>query len=126
MNKKTAAFSLVWTLVFALVTTSVCAQSAARTESTSVVADAHSQNTSVAVNEGKQNEKLKADMLKLVADTKAGKVSPRMNSQFPPSHSNSLSKGAKIAIVVGIAVVIFAIIAVHSIKNISCESRCVL
>lgn len=125
MKKKTAAFTLVWTLVFTLVTTSVCAQSA-RSDSKSVVADAQSQNVSVAVNEGKQNEKLKADMLKLVADTKAGKVSPKMNSQFPPSHSNSLSKGAKIAIVAGIVVVILAIIVVHGIKNVGCESRCVL
>jgi len=48
------------------------------------------------------NEKLKADMAKLVADTKAGKVKMPVQ-QFPPPYRNNLSKGAKIAIVAGIA-----------------------
>lgn len=49
------------------------------------------------------NEKLKADLGKLVAETKAGKRSVIPATQFPPPYRNNLSKGAKIAIVAGIA-----------------------
>ena len=58
------------------------------------------------------NEKLRADMLKLVADAKAGRVAPAPLPQMQPQKSNSLSKGAKIAIGVGIAVAVIAIIVV--------------
>jgi len=58
------------------------------------------------------NEKLRTDMLKLVADAKAGKVVPAPRSQMQPEKSNNLSKGAKIAIGVGIAVAVIAIIVV--------------
>jgi hypothetical protein len=71
-----------------------------------------------------QSEKVRADMAKLVADAKAGKVVPR-TSQFPQHQRNNLSKGAKIAIVAGIVVVVLAIIVVHEVNNIHCESRCV-
>jgi hypothetical protein len=62
---------------------------------------------------------------KLVAETKAGKRSVVPSSQFPPPHSNSLAKAAKIGIVVAIVVVVFAIVAVKSFKY-DCKSRCVL
>lgn len=71
-----------------------------------------------------RNEKVRADMARLVADAKAGKFAPE-TPQFPQHQGNSLSKGAKIAIVAGIAVVVIAIIVVHGIANIHCESRCV-
>lgn len=58
------------------------------------------------------NEKLRAGMLKLVADAKAGRVAPAPLPQMQPQKSNSLSKGAKIAIGVGIAVAVIAIIVV--------------
>lgn len=59
------------------------------------------------------NEELRAEMLKLVADTKAGGNVVR----FPPPqiqspHRNNLSKGAKIAIGIGIAVAVVAVIIV--------------
>jgi hypothetical protein len=69
--------------------------------------------------------KWKADVAKLVAETKAGKRSVVPNSQFPQPHSNSLSKAAKIGIVVAIVVVVVAIVAVKSFKY-DCKSRCVL
>lgn len=59
----------------------------------------------------KRNEKLRADVLRLVNDAKAGKLKMPAQ-QFPQStHRNNLSKGAKIAIGVGIAAaIIFAIL----------------
>ena len=59
-----------------------------------------------------RNEKLRTDMLNLVADAKAGKVVPAPRSQMQPEKSNNLSKGTKIAIGVGIAVAVIAIIVV--------------
>ena len=55
------------------------------------------------------NEKLKADVTKLLADAKAGKL--KMPAQhFPQPQRNNLSKGAKIAIVAGIAGAIIFIV----------------
>ena len=47
-------------------------------------------------------------MVKLVADAKAGKVAPTERPQIQPAKSNNLSKRAKIAIGVGIAVTVVA------------------
>ena len=62
----------------------------------------------------KPNEQLKKNMLKLVADAKAGKVVPATKSQIQPAQSNSLSKGKKIAIGVTIAAIVAVIIIVKS------------
>lgn len=67
--------------------------------------------------EAKPNGQLKANMLKLVADAKAGKVKLPAKSQMQSSTSNNLSKGKKIAIGVGIAVIVVAIIVVIHEKN---------
>ena len=58
----------------------------------------------------KANEKLKADVAKLVADAKAGKL--KMPAQhFPQPKRNNLSTGAKIAIIAGIAgAIIFTVL----------------
>jgi len=65
------------------------------------------------------NQKLRAGILKLVADAKAGGnvvTFPRPQIQSP--HRNNLSKGAKIAIGVGIAVaVVVAVILVKYCRN---------
>lgn len=61
------------------------------------------------------NEKLRAEILKLVADAKAG--SNVVTFPRPQIHSpqrNNLSKGAKIAIGVGIAVAVVAVILVST------------
>jgi hypothetical protein len=61
------------------------------------------------------NEKLSADMLKLVAETKAGSKRPSAPAQLNPSRGNNLSKGKKIAIGVGIAAaVVIAVVAIHT------------
>jgi hypothetical protein len=57
-------------------------------------------------------EKLKTDMRKLVADAREGRSGTTQppRQQQPPPQSNSLSKGQKIAIGVGITVGVLAII----------------
>jgi cell division protein FtsL len=54
-------------------------------------------------------EKLKADVAKLVSDAKAGKLKVPAQ-QFPQPKRNNLSKGAKIAIGAGIAAAVIFII----------------
>ena len=58
----------------------------------------------------KPNEKLRADMLKLVRDAEAGKVIPPGKSQIQPARSNNWSKGTKIAVGVGVAVAVVVVI----------------
>jgi hypothetical protein len=60
--------------------------------------------------------KLKGDMLKLVADAKAGKVAPRVQ-QFPNTKRNNLSTGAKIGIAAAIGGLIFALIVIHQVNS---------
>ena len=60
--------------------------------------------------------KLKGDMLKLVADAKAGKVAPR-TQQFPNTRRNNLSTGAKIGIAAAIGGLIFALIVIHQVNS---------
>ena len=64
----------------------------------------------------KAEEKLKSNVLKLVAEAKAGKVAPRA-PQFPNSTRNNLSTGAKIGIVAGIAGLIFVLIVIHQVNS---------
>jgi len=60
--------------------------------------------------DSQRNEKLRADVLRLVNDAKAGKLKVPAQ-QFPQTHRNNLSKGAKIAIGVSVAaVIVFAIL----------------
>ena len=61
-------------------------------------------------------EKLKADMTKLVADAKAGKL--RMPTQsFPQPQRNNLSTGAKIGIIAAIAGTIIAIVILNHVTS---------
>lgn len=61
-------------------------------------------------------EKLKADVAKLVADAKAGKI--KVPAQhFPQPKRNNLSTGAKIAIVAGIGAAVFLIIMLVSLAD---------
>lgn len=55
-----------------------------------------------AAEKNKTSDKLKADVTKMVADAKAGKLKMPAQ-QFPQPKRNNLSTGAKIAIVAGIA-----------------------
>lgn len=58
------------------------------------------------------DERLKADMLKLVADAKSSKMRPSPDPRIKPAQSNNLSKGAKIGIGIGIAAVVILIIVI--------------
>jgi hypothetical protein len=60
----------------------------------------------------KPNEKLRADMLKLVRDAKAGKVTLPAKSQIQPPTSNNWSKETKVAVGVGVAVAVVVLILV--------------
>lgn len=62
--------------------------------------------------EAASNEQLRADMLKLVASARAGKIMPAMRPQIQPPHSNGLTKGQKIAIGAGIAAAVIVAIVV--------------
>ena len=77
--------------------------------------------------EARPDAKLRAEMEKLVADARAGKVIPAARPQIQPAKSNSLSKKAKVAIGVGIAVIVLAVIIKHEKDNFfNCKSRCVI
>jgi hypothetical protein len=115
MVKKLALHALAITLVFTIGGTAAFAQSSA--ELTSTVKTVETPAAGLATNKATtRNEKLKAGMEKLVADSKAGKVAPAMRSQLQPKQSNGLSTTAKVAIGVGIAVVVLAILVIHA-KN---------
>jgi hypothetical protein len=67
--------------------------------------------------DAKRSEKLRADVQRLVADTKAGKIKVPAQ-QFPQStNRNNMSTGAKIAIVAIIAGTVFLIFMFHAINS---------
>ena len=70
-------------------------------------------------------DKLRSDMLRLVADSRAGRIAPHPQ-QMPAAKVNNLSKTAKIAIIAGVAVVVLTIVVVHGLNDLHCTSRCVL
>lgn len=63
--------------------------------------------------EEQATEKLRAGLSKLVADAKAGKVTPAARPQTQPRRSNNLSDGAKLAIGVGLAVALVILVVTH-------------
>ena len=106
MIKKFASVVLVAVLVFTLAGTSAFAENPSTGE-------AKTQPDAATEPEKVVNEKLRAEILKLIADTKAGRSvmrSPQTQIQRP--QRNNLSQGAKIAIGVGIAVAVVAVILV--------------
>ena len=64
---------------------------------------------------------LKDDMLKLVAEAKAGKARAAVPAWQQPPQSNSLSKGQKVAIGVGVAV---AVVVTIIVIKASCDGFC--
>ena len=83
----------------------------------------------IALKTAQPHDKLRADMQKLLAEAKAGRVVLTAGPQIQPAKGNNLSKKAKVAIGVGIAVTIVAVILVVKIKRdgfFNCKSRCVL
>jgi hypothetical protein len=61
-------------------------------------------------NKSRINERLRVSVLKLVADAKAGKISPAERPQIQLAKSNNLSKRTKIAIGVGIAAAVVTVV----------------
>jgi len=111
MIKRITSFTVVALLIFSLSGSSIYARTSSRDELKPA------ENT--ATKEGaknQKNEKLRTDILKLLADAKAGKVAPVLRPQ-QPKNSNSLSKAAKVGIVVGIAVAVIAIIVIAKDKG---------
>ena len=72
--------------------------------------------TAAAAEKTQAQEKLKADVTKLVADTKAGKIKMPAQ-QFPQPQRNNLSTGAKIGIIAAIAGVIVLIAVVAHVTS---------
>ena len=119
------------TVVFALICTLSGTNASASTPSDP---DANAKNAEVALESGnpakkgvQPHDRLRGDMQKLIAEARAGKVAPAARPQIQPAKSNNLSKGAKIAIGVGIAVVVIAFIVKYQKDHFfDCRSRCVL
>ena len=116
MLNKIASIVVVAALVTALCGTSAFANTASNSTSKTHLSGANPGATDVAT-DGSANEKLRTNMLTLVADAKAGKVTPAERPQIQPARSNNLSKKAKVAIGVGIAVAVVAVILVVKIKR---------
>ena len=114
MTKRFASVALMIALVFTLGSTYARADTPKNTDTNgNAVATLPASPTS-AKKETKPDEKLRASLVKLVADTKAGKGKLSAPSQFKPARGNNLSKGQKIAIGVGIAAaVVVVVVALH-------------
>ncbi len=110
MLTKFASLLLVIALVSTLGGNSAFANSPTKPDDKRNVTDVPGETEISDKNNVQPNEKLKAEMVKLVADAKAGKVAPSERPQIQPAKSNNLSKGTKIAIGVGIAVAVIAVI----------------
>ena len=103
MIKKAISVAVVFVLVVCFSCASVLANNDSDSKKTV-------DKTPPAAAKTEANEKLKADVAKLVAEAKAGKL--KVPAQhFPQPKRNNLSTGAKVAIVAGIAgAVIFLIL----------------
>jgi hypothetical protein len=118
MLKRLASFVLVCALVCAVGGTSAFASSPSEPAAKSGGATS-TQPASGAESgrEAARNERVKAKMLKLIADAKTGNDMSRAPAAYQPPQSNSLSKGTKIAIGVTIAVVVIVAIVVATKAN---------
>ena len=104
MTKRLACLITIFALACCLCGTSVYA-------GTGSDANEPVEKSAPAVAKKLANEKLKADVTKLVADAKAGKLEMPAQ-QFPQPQRNNLSTGAKIGIIAAIAgaIVLIAIL----------------
>ena len=88
--------------------------SSSNTEAKSKSPAAQPESEGLAKARFKPKQNLRSSVLKLVADTKAGKVMPPERTQLQPGKSNNLSTTVKVAIGVGVAVVVLALIVKHA------------
>jgi hypothetical protein len=112
MLNKIASVSLVIALICTLGGSFAFANAPADLEVKTKASEPLPEFTIVNKKDSQPNDKLRASMLKLVADAKAGKLVPSERSQIQPVKSNNLSKGQKIAIGVGIAAAVVVVILV--------------
>ena len=109
MIKKLISFTTVVALVCCFAGTSVYGKSGSDPKASLKESPAPAEKTQA-------NEKLKADMAKLVADAKAGKLKMPAQS-FPQPKRNNLSTGAKIGIIAAIAGTIIAIVICNKLTS---------
>ncbi len=96
MLKRFASAALVAALVLSLGGTSAFADTAPKPDNKSGEAAARAGTGTEAGKESQANEKLKADILKRIADAKAGKTAMAFPRPQQPPQRNNLSKGQKI------------------------------
>lgn len=112
MIKRFLSLGIVVTLICCLCGTSVFAQ--ANSDANQSQAKAAATEKDVA----RANDKLRADVLKLVADTKAAKnTTPPAPNPFQQTKRNNLSTAAKIGIVAAIGGAIFAIVLYRALHD---------
>jgi len=92
----------------------ILAGSPSNTEAKSESPVAQPESEGLAKTKSNPKQNLRSSVLKLVADTKAGKVMPAERPQIQPAKSNNLSTTVKVAIGVGVAVVVLALIVKHA------------
>lgn len=109
MLNKFASLALVIALVCTLGGTSAIARASSDPEVKPKAGEAAPESRTEIKKDTRSDTKLRADVLTLVADAKAGKIAPSA-AQMQPAKSNNLSKGTKIAIGVGIAVAVVAVV----------------
>jgi hypothetical protein len=117
MFKKFASLALVVALVCALSAPKISAQTAPSLDIKSNEINDAPVSASTKEKETRASGSLKADLQKLVNEARAGKRLVIVDPQNQPRQSNSLSKGAKIAIIAGVAIVVILIIVVIHERN---------
>lgn len=110
MLNKFAVVVLMVALVAAHCATSALANTRSDSGVRTSELEAPSRSIPAATNEARENEKLRAVVVKLIADAKAGKLAPPERPQIQSAKSNNLSKGTKILIGVGIVVAVVTVV----------------
>ena len=109
MTKKLISFATAVALVFCFCSVSAYARSGSDPKEPI-------EKSVTPAEKSQAQEKLKADVTKLVADAKAGKLKVPAQ-QFPQPKRNNLSTGAKIGIIAGIGAAIFLIVMLVSLSD---------
>jgi len=117
MINRFASLVMVIALVFTVGTATVCADTPKNTDTSGNAVVTLPATPTSDRKEAKPDEKLRAGLVKLVADTKAGKGKLSPTSQFKPARGNNLTKGQKIAIGVGIAAAVVVVIVVLHVRR---------
>jgi hypothetical protein len=118
MFKRLASPVIITALVFTLGGTAAFANKTSNPEPDEKTDQPKVPSEAPAKEEVRRNEELKTNLLKLVADAKAGKVAPAPKSQAQPARNNNWSKKTKIIVGVGIAVtVVVVILVVNHVRN---------